>query len=537
MIKRRSGLSQVIVGSLGSATCALVLTIMMIEEPLSNRRARAVVESELTEALDAFEPPADAATIAERFGCRVERSATQPNERQPDRLYEVDGRFALSRAIGSDWVTVSRSTELVRSLREGTRQLLWVGSALAIALMLTLIWVFHRVVVSPARSISTVVDRLAEGDFSARTKSERLDELGEMGRGIDGVADVLTERIEQLRLGEDALRTVLNSMVEAVFVTDSLGRIEQTNDAFDRLAPESIGRTPMEVWRNEDLRAAVRASRRGIENTVELELMVFGVRRIFEAQVSPLDTGSDAQRPGVVTVLHDVTRLKEADSIRRDFVANASHELRTPLTAIRGYAETLRGGAHKRPETAERFLDIILKHTLRLQHLVNDLVALSRAESPEENTKRVDVDVGRCARDVVAGLEQSAIDHGLTISVVGEGHAKADERALDQVLVNLVSNAIKYTVDGEVKVEVGIAKKSDAQVLALSVFNTTPIPKEHLGRLFERFYRVDEGRSRDEGGTGLGLAIVKHQVLRMKGSIRVESDETSTTFHIELPTS
>jgi len=224
--------------------------------------------------------------------------------------------------------------------------------------------------------------------------------------------------------------------------------------------------------------------------------------------------------------------------VRRDFVANASHEFRTPLTAIRGFAETLAEGALDDRATAERFLATIIKHTLRLSRLVDDMLALSRAEAPDEDMVFEPVDVGALARDVALGLEAQAHAGEVEIQLRGLDdlpRVSTNARALDEILVNLVDNAIKYTPSGGRIVVSGRVGKDAVHV---AVEDTgRGIPEAHLGRIFERFYRVDEGRSRDIGGTGLGLSIVRHLAARIGAEVEVTSRiGVGTTFSLSLPT-
>jgi two-component system phosphate regulon sensor histidine kinase PhoR len=264
---------------------------------------------------------------------------------------------------------------------------------------------------------------------------------------------------------------------------------------------------------------------------VEVEIKLDDVVRAFSGHVAPLQEGA-----GVVAVLHDVSRLRETDRLRRDFVANASHELRTPLTAIRGFAETLRDGAIDDPSAARRFLDVILRHTLRLQALVGDLTALSRAESPDQTLELEPVDVAAATVEVVRGLQSKAEQRHVQLIFEPPDEAllvEANGRALDQVLINLVDNAIKYTPEGT---SVRVRTKATRSAVMLEVNNPgPPIAPQHLERVFERFYRVDEGRSRDVGGTGLGLSIVKHLCMQMGAEVRARSTaEEGTTFSVHL---
>ncbi len=405
--------------------------------------------------------------------------------------------------------------------------------AVVIALFLTL--VLSRTLIAPAGELTRVADALAAGDLSARYgNDDRDDELGAIGRALDHMAEELGERVLRLRLEQDRLRTILDAMTEAVFVTDALGRITMTNRALDELAGrDAIGLTAREVVDSEELHLAVRGARKETAQSVDLALERDGVRRYFRAQIAPLPDGS-----GVVAVLHDVTRLESADRIRRDFVANASHELRTPLTAIRGFAETLRDGAIADEEAATRFLDIILKHTLRLQALVADLAALSRAESPDHRLEVAAIDLDALVADVIGGLMTKASQRSVTLSFERSDppvHAIGSERGLDQVMVNLVDNAIKYTPEGTT---VDVRVRDEGDRARIEVHNPGPgIPPEHQARIFERFYRVDEGRSRAVGGTGLGLAIVKHLMAKMGGEVGVESSPgDGVTFWVSLPT-
>src|SRR5690606_16128440 len=213
------------------------------------------------------------------------------------------------------------------------------GAAILIGLVLTL--ALTRVLLRPIAELKSVALSLAEGDLRARTRSTRRDELGDIGRAIDHMADQLVERMESLRAEESRLWTILDAMTEAVFVTDARGIIVLTNAAFDRLLGEpAVGRTAMEALRSPELHSAVDEARRGVSSRVELRVRFgLGEPKDFEAFVAPM------QDAGVVVLLHDLSEMKRTERIRRDFVANASHELRTPLTAIRGYAETLRDGA------------------------------------------------------------------------------------------------------------------------------------------------------------------------------------------------
>jgi len=330
------------------------------------------------------------------------------------------------------------------------------------------------------------------------------------------------------------LRTILDSMVEAVFVVDDSGRVALTNRALDELLDrDARGSRPKKLIRSDQLRLAVRRARKQrVAADVEIE-GVFGERTLtFHVQVSPLPGPG-----GVVVVLHDVSALKAADRVRRDFVANAAHELRTPLTAIRGFAETLVNGALSEPEIAKSFLEGILRQTQRLQRLTDDLALLSRAESAERGYEPSPTDVAAVCRDSAASLGALAKDKDIRLRLDLPGEPlilPISARALDEVLVNLLENAIKYSRSGE---EVGLYLRLGARSINLEVRDAgIGIPAQYQARIFERFFRVDKGRSREDGGSGLGLAIVRHLVNRMGGTIAVESAlGKGSRFKITLP--
>ena len=377
-----------------------------------------------------------------------------------------------------------------------------------------------------------VVEAFERGELSTRVRAPYLDIVG---RGLNALG-VEIEHLGAAKYVENSrLSAVLNAMVEAVFVTDARGDITLANRALNELlGAEAKGRSAMEAIRSPELLAAIAEAGEGENTHAEFEMIdVQGGSRAFEAEVAALD-----ERGSVVVVLHEVTAAVQADRVRRDFVANASHELRTPLTAIRGYAETLRDGAHRDVDSSERFLDVILKHTKRLEALVGDLSVLSQAESKQQPMEITSLNVLPLVEEVVRGLESKAHTKNQTIRIEQVGSndtAIANARALDQVMLNLVDNAIKYAPDSG-KIAVRVVDESGP--LRIEVENTGPgIPNRHLGRIFERFYRVDDSRSRELGGTGLGLAIVKHLVASMNGNVEVKSETDQTTFTVSLPSS
>jgi two-component system phosphate regulon sensor histidine kinase PhoR len=426
--------------------------------------------------------------------------------------------------IGGTWLLSPEGADLARVLVS--------AGVVGVGLCAALAWFFARWIGEPHEEMERVAKRLAAGKLEGRVRSERRDALGALGRAIDDMADQLAERIESGNTETARLRTIVDAMIEAVVVTDDKGTIVMTNAALAALVGrDPWGRTVIEALRSPELADAVQRAGRGESRRVSFELHTARGERALSAQIAPLPKGA-----GVITVIHDVTDLRRADSVRRDFAANASHELRTPLTSIRGFAETLLDGAIEQPDVRRRFAQNIVDNAVRLQRLVDDLLELSRAESPDVELELEPVSAVEVARRVVRALEGRASDKGIDVRVRGEpasAWCMAEPRALDHVLMNLVENAIKYSPTGS---HVEVLVDADGERVRIRVKDDGPgIAPHHLGRIFERFYRVDPGRSREQGGTGLGLSIVKHLATRMEGDVLVESKlGAGTTFTVQL---
>jgi two-component system phosphate regulon sensor histidine kinase PhoR len=319
---------------------------------------------------------------------------------------------------------------------------------------------------------------------------------------------------------------LLSALPDAAALVSREGWVRVSNAAFDTLAVtgRALGLTPLEITRSPELSEAVKRALEGTSRKLELAIG----RSVYRAHLAPLLRGE------VLLVLRDITEAKRAETARRDFVANASHELKTPIASIRAAAETLLGGAISDPKAAGTFVEIVARNAERLSNLAEDLLDLSRIETRQWSFEIAAVDATHLASHVVGLLSHAAAEKGLALrSEVPEGVAvRGDPRALEQVLVNLVDNAVKYTARGDV----AIRAERDGSTWVLAVADTGPgIERHHLPRIFERFYRVDPGRSREQGGTGLGLAIVKHLVQGMSGEVGVESGPDGSRFWVRLP--
>ncbi|MCC6234135.1 MAG: PAS domain-containing sensor histidine kinase [Verrucomicrobiales bacterium] len=347
----------------------------------------------------------------------------------------------------------------------------------------------------------------------------------------------LEETLERDRAGQMA---VFDCMAEGLLLLDASRKVKLVNrrlrDWF-AIGPKVEGRTLMETLRRHELEElAERARAEGQALGLELEVGTQSTR-VLSVNAATFGQGDSSAR-GVILVFHDVTRLRELEETRREFVANVSHELRTPLALIKGYVETLIDGARNDPEVLLRFLQMIEKHSNRLTFLIEDLLTVSQLESGRIAMNLHWGDVHRLVGRVLEDLASRAAERGITCvnEVAGPLPVRADFDRLQQVVSNLVDNAIKYGRKGG-RVVVS-ARVLDAEArLEIAVADDGPgIPPEALDRVFERFYRVDAARSREQGGTGLGLSIVKHIVLAHGGNVRAESAPgRGATFRVQIP--
>ncbi len=351
--------------------------------------------------------------------------------------------------------------------------------------------------------------------------------------------EVFQRRQQQTAIDAKAQQQVLfNSMLEGLLLLDRNRKIYLANRAFKSLfglKVELRGKTVLEALRVHELDDLVnQVEAKGQVLNYELKLPDLSERwlQVNAAAIS----NSTGEREGTILVFHDLTRLKQLERTREEFVANVSHELRTPLSLIKGYVETLLDGARNDPVVAERFLKIIERNTQRLDLLIQDLLTISALESERIKLAVQPVNLHPLADKVLADLTSRAESKNMElVNELPEFAAEADANRIDQVLANLVDNAIKYgRVQG--KVTVG-GKQVEGDQLEIFVRDDGPgIPAESLDRVFERFYRVDKARSRDQGGTGLGLSIVKHIVQAHGGKVWVESElGKGATFFFTLP--
>ncbi len=417
---------------------------------------------------------------------------------------------------------------------------------ISLLITLSLAYIFSKVLTQPIQRIREMVRRLADGSPEREIQIYSNDEWGELAKAVDEMRIQLKEEIEEISRERDYLKTILKGMVEGVLVVDERGRILMVNDAFQKilsLSLEVVDRAPLEAIRNTELEEAIReAIREGKNKAFELTFPLTGGKtlevNVVGISPSPEEIGKESEKKrGAIAVFHDISRLKELEKIRQDFVANVSHELRTPLTTIKGYTETLLDGALKEA-VAPQFLQVIQKHADRLTKIVEDLLTLSKIESREFYLKVDRLPLSELIDDVSDFVKEAAQRKKISISrsiIPSSLEVMGDRSYLEQVFINLLDNAIKYTHEGgEISISAFENEQKEIQVLIKD--NGMGIPKEDLSRIFERFYRVDKGRSKELGGTGLGLSIVKHLVQAHGGRVWVESQPgKGSVFYFTLP--
>jgi two-component system, OmpR family, phosphate regulon sensor histidine kinase PhoR len=399
-----------------------------------------------------------------------------------------------------------------------------------------------------ARSVRQDVTLLQNS--AAAIPERQVEEITSSFSDFDGLARAISvssvhvnRSLSEASESRHELEAMIDSMQDAVVAVDPAGRIQWTNQRMQKLIPGAsfssairIGHALVQTIRDPEILGCVRTAleQRVVSDGRSTSLLP---GRIYEVNVSPMPGG------GAVAVLHDITRIEQVERTQRDFVANVSHELRTPLTSITGYVETLLDHEASLSQSAREFLTIILKNATRMNRLTEDLLVMARVESSEQELHPAPIPADILVRDAVqamSGLVQDT-ESILEIGNISTAEVFADNDAILQVLSNLIENGIKYGQARNAPVCKVIVSSRDVsdpiEAVEFSVRDFGPgIASEHLGRIFERFYRVDKARSRESGGTGLGLAIARHMVQTHGGSIRAESElNAGSNFIFTLP--
>lgn len=392
----------------------------------------------------------------------------------------------------------------------------------------------------PLEQITKVAKRIKNMDYRARVKVTKQDEIGELGHAINAMADSLQVQMTRIQQNENQLESVLDNMINGIVMIDRNGQIVLMNRRAEEVlgfsARELVGRHYAEAKQQYELSQMIQEGLKSKEHLREEITFYFPEERLLELNLVPIQPEGN-EFSGVLLVLQDVSAIRRLERMRSEFVANVSHELKTPITAVKGFAETLLGGAVNDEETARSFLQIIFDESDRLNRLIGDILELSKIESRRVPLLFSPVEVDSFVSKTVKVMESEAARKNIVLTMNMEPglYVEADEDRLRQIIMNLLSNGINYTPEGG-RVTVKVDSASDDHIRFQISDSGIGIPKKDLPRIFERFYRVDKARSRSSGGTGLGLSIVKHLVELHKGTITVTSSVgVGTTFMIELP--
>lgn len=394
----------------------------------------------------------------------------------------------------------------------------------------------------PLKDMTRGARRFADGDFNQKLPVPAVREFAMLAEAMNAMAAQLDQKIHDILQQRNEQGAVLSSMTEGVLAVDTEERVISLNSSAAQFigiqASDVIGKPLQESVRNINLGRFVWRALRS-SDPVEDEILLHdgGRERVLQIRSTTL-RGAGGQDIGALLVFNDVTRLHQLENMRRDFVANVSHELKTPITSIKGFVETLREGALGDEAKAVHFLEIISRQAERLDQIIDDLLTLSRIERETEKqmVERFDSNLPAVLRAAVDDCLTKATERNVRIQLEcpADLRARVNPQLIEQAVVNLLDNAIKYS-EPQSTIELS-AQRSDRQVVIRVTDHGCGIPPEHLGRIFERFYRVDKARSRELGGTGLGLAIVKHISQAHGGKITVESTVgVGSTFTILLP--
>lgn len=411
-----------------------------------------------------------------------------------------------------------------------------------IGIAMVLVYYQSKRIMEPIEYMTKKSEEIAAGQYNGSILVDGTDEVARLARSFNKMTKSL--RIEQERVisRKEELSSILKSMNSGVVALESNGRILFYNAPFARLiqfedneeGDKLLGKSFYRFFRNEEVIDVISQVEEE-EKPVRSETVITLDEKEMTLLIKGTPLYKKAKRKfGTLLILEDVTRMKKLENIRKDFVSNVSHELKTPLTSIRGFVDTLKNGAIDDPAFARRFLDIIDIEAERLSILVNDILILSEIEAGNETGKSM-VHVEEVIDEVIELLEKKGKENVTILKDMEKPVTDflCNRHRLKELIINLADNGLKYTNEGSVTIK---CWEEESDLLLQFIDTGVGIPKEHLPRLFERFYRVDKGRSRKQGGTGLGLSIVKHLVELYHGTITVESEpDKGSVFTVRLP--
>lgn len=463
--------------------------------------------------------------ISRALAGEVGRSLRFSDTVKEDMLYvglplERDGRIA-------GVLRVSLYLKDINILLTRLRNNIWSIVLLVTLLALIGAFIFTYNLSRPIKELTLASRRLAAGDFDTKVFLKNRDELKELAKSFNFMSEEIKNLFDNLSRRKEELGSILSSIEEGLLALDKDGKILLSNESFNRIfKSENVeGQYYWEAVRKPEFSELVKRVQKDKKNYTE-ELDLDG--RSYLCSAAFLPSGEE-----IVITLHDLTEIRNVETIKKDFVINVSHELRTPLTAIKGYVETLE---EEVDEKAKEYLEIIKRHTDRLILIIKDLLLLSELEEKEVEMETEKVDIKNLIENILTIFEQKLKEKKLNVELKVLNKVptfQGDPFSLEQMFINIIDNAVKYTEKGKIEISL---KKEDKN-LSVEIEDTgAGIPEEHIPRVFERFYVVDKSRSRSLGGTGLGLSIVKHIAQQHSGEVRVESTlGKGTKFTVLLP--
>ncbi|QGQ99840.1 cell wall metabolism sensor histidine kinase WalK [Paenibacillus psychroresistens] len=460
-------------------------------------------------------------------------------------LIDVDGKRKkfIARPIGSGGkvigvVYIVASMEDTFTTIQRIKQIFWSGTIIALAMTALLGVILSHTITSPIKEITKQVTYIAAGSFDHQLQVRGQDEIGQLSHAFNGMTERLKEALSLNEEERDKLASILSNMSDGVIATDTEGRVIVINQVAKQMLQldDQIEGTPLaQILRISPEMALPRQIGQTNTNLIDVSFPN-GEDLTVRVTFTPIQR-REMGVTGTIVVLQDVTEQEQLEQARREFVANVSHELRTPLTTIKSYLEALEGGALEEPQLAQRFVGVTRNETERMIRLVTDLLHLSRLDSKEAMLAKEWITVSDMLEEVADRFAFQLLQRNTEIFIVVEQELPTiliDRDKIDQVLDNLVSNAIKYTGDSG-RIELGARKNAQNELEIFVQDNGIGIPQKDLSRIFERFYRVDKARSRNMGGTGLGLSIAQEIIRAHGGDILLESEYnigTRVTFTI-----
>lgn len=440
-------------------------------------------------------------------------------------------------------VRVAVPVRAMSQQKSAADRLLLVLLLVVLGTTLVLSYGFALRIVGPVSDLQKGLTRIGNGELAYRLAIPAVPHLADLARSINQTAERLQKDMQALDEERNLRTLIVANMTRGVIAIDNRHAILDMNEAAKRLlnltSPAPAGALIGEVVRCPELLSLIEESERRGE-LAEKEMTAGAAGDLLLSMRASALKDVAGERIGTLMVLSDVTLLRRLETVRQDFVANVSHELRTPVTSIKGFAEALLDGAVKDPERAEHFLKIIVRQSSQLESIIRDLLELSRLDDRSAQTlDRQRTPLVEILKNATELCQGRADERGVTLSVACEEGLAAEVHPglMEQALVNLIDNAISYGTGGGKNAKVDVEAAKDGPFIRITVRDYgVGIEHKHLDRLFERFYRVDKGRSREQGGTGLGLAIVKHIALLHNGAVGVESElGKGSAFTIRLP--